>query len=450
MPVFVHEFFCSGAFDGDLSDSSLAREGLAMLAAVVADFSQVAGETACGRDSVVTTLDRRLRGCPAVARLEERAHVFWVESPDRERCLFSELARAAHGTLVIAPETGGILLERRRITDAAGGRFLGPSLEAIWLCGDKLSLFEHLMRHSIPTIPTVRFDPSAGSDELQFPIVVKPRDGAGSVDTVLIRGADEFHEFATKLGRRRPLTPDRSPARGEGRGLEGAASVFSLPQQLHFSLLSPRGRGAGGEGASVPGCDIAHHHSERIVQPFVPGRALSTAVLIDSRDGRIDVLPLGEQRLTNDGRFGYRGGRIPAVDLAPTLATAVVDLVGEVCRTLPGLSGWVGFDLIVSSQAPHVRIVEVNPRLTTSYVGYRRLTGANLAARMLGCFEARESSEWDCGPRAVNNAFRVALAARPPVLPSPLSDEDTGGQAASGTRRFRSVEFDADGTVRDI
>ena len=37
MPVFVHEFFSSGAFDGDLSDSSLAREGLAMLAAVVAD-----------------------------------------------------------------------------------------------------------------------------------------------------------------------------------------------------------------------------------------------------------------------------------------------------------------------------------------------------------------------------------------------------------------------------
>jgi tyramine---L-glutamate ligase len=169
----------------------------------------------------------------------------------------------------------------------------------------------------------------------------------------------------------------------------------------------------------VPGCDIAHHHSQRIVQPFIPGRALSTAVLIDSRDGRIDILPLGEQRLTNDGRFGYRGGRIPAVDLAPALATEAIDLVGEACRTLPGLSGWVGFDLIVSSQAPPVRIVEVNPRLTTSYVGYRRLTGANLAARMLACFEARESSEWDCGPRAVNNAFR-------------------------------SVEFDADGNVRDI
>ncbi len=200
----------------------------------------------------------------------------------------------------------------------------------------------------------------------------------------------------------------------------------------------------------MPGRNIAHHHSERIVQPFVPGRALSTAVLIDTCDGRIDMLPVGEQRLTNDGRFGYCGGRIPAVDLAPALATAAVDLVREVCRTLPGLAGWVGFDLIVSSQAPHVRIVEVNPRLTTSYVGYRRLTGANLAARMLACFDARESSDWDCEPRAVNHAFRVAPAAYLPVSLAEKDEDNTGGQAASATRQSNSVEFDADGTVRNI
>ncbi len=96
MPVFVHEFFCSGAFDGDLSDSSLAREGLAMLSAVVADFSQA------GDCRVVTTLDRRLRRLPAVARLEDQARVVWAESPPQERRLFTELAQAADATLAIA------------------------------------------------------------------------------------------------------------------------------------------------------------------------------------------------------------------------------------------------------------------------------------------------------------------------------------------------------------
>ncbi len=297
--------------------------------------------------------------------------------------MFHELAQGADATLVIAPETAGVLAERRRMTDAAGGRFLGPTAEAIELCGDKLSLFELLVRHSIPTIPTSRIESFDGSPPYPFPIVVKPRDGAGSVDTVLIRGADEFRTFLRKLCQRRPLTPDPSPAGGAGERVR-------------------------------TGGPAENRHSEMIVQPFITGRALSTAALVDVRDGRIDILPVGEQRLTNDGGFGYRGGRIPADDLTPALAAAAVDLVGEVCGTLTGLTGWIGVDLIVSSKAPQLRIVEVNPRLTTSYVGYRRLTGANLAARILACDEAGDPVEWNL------------------IRPSPC------------------VEFDADGTVRDI
>ena len=451
MPVFVHEFFCSGAFEGDLADRSLAREGLAMLAAVVEDFSNA------GDGQVVTTLDRRLRASLAAARIGEQSAVIWVDSPAEERRLFADLARASTATLVIAPETGGCLLERRLLTDAAGGRFLGPSPEAIELCADKLRLSEHLSRHSIPTIPTTRFDLSVGSAECQFPMVVKPRDGAGSVDTFLILDSGEFQELATRFRGGRPLTPSPSPARGEGGGFECAASIFNWLQREHSSPLSPHcvgagsfrrsggrrqdGRGAGGEGLSGPGCKVAHNQSEAILQPFIPGRALSTAALIDAGDGRIDIFPLGEQRLTNDGRFGYRGGRIPAVDLSPVLAAAAVDLVADACRSLPGLVGYVGFDLIASANAPHVRIVEVNPRLTTSYVGYRRLTQENLAARVFSSLVG-----WD------------KLAQRAPAhrfAGNNFEDQD-GGPAAGGpalshpTKSIQCVDFDPDGTVRVV
>jgi predicted ATP-grasp superfamily ATP-dependent carboligase len=51
---------------------------------------------------------------------------------------------------------------------------------------------------------------------------------------------------------------------------------------------------------------------------------------------------------------------------------------------VPGLRGYVGVDLIVPDDNPDRPIVvEINPRLTTSYIGYRRLTDDNLAARML-------------------------------------------------------------------
>src|SRR5580704_9466810 len=325
MPVFVHEFFCSGAFDGDLGDSSLAREGLAMLAAVVDDFSRAGDVT-----GVVTTLDRRLRGSPAAARIGQQAQVTWVESTGEERRLFQEFAAACRATLVIAPETGGLLLERRQMTDAVGGRFLGPSPEVLRLCGDKLRFCEHLNANAISTVPTSPFDFSANSVDYPFPIVVKPRDGAGSVNTFLIRDAREL----------------------EVRRDEMIA---------HF----------------------ADETSEAIVQPFVDGRPLSTAALIGREDRRIEVFPLGEQRISRDGRFQYRGGRIPASDLSSEVARDAAELVTDVCRSLPDLAGFIGFDLIVAKGSPGVRILEANPRLTTSYVGYRRLTQENLAARML-------------------------------------------------------------------
>jgi tyramine---L-glutamate ligase len=388
MQVFVHEFFSSGAFDGDLAGRSLAREGLAMLSAVVEDFSQA------GDGRIVTTLDRRLRDSPTSARIAEQARVTWIDSPDDERPLFRELARASAATLVIAPETGGSLLERRRMTDAAGGRFLGPSPETIALCGDKLRLCEHLGRHSLPTIPTTQFDFSAGKLEWPFPIVLKPRDGAGSLNTFLIRDSVELQSRRDEL-------------------------AVAFAEAEHMS----------------------------IVQPFVAGRSLSTAALIGSDPGSVEILPLGEQRLSRDGRFRYQGGRIPVLDLEPQLVAEAANIVAGTCHSLPGLAGFVGFDLIVSSQPPHARIVEINPRLTTSYVGYRRLTRENLAARMLSLVGWAKS-----GPTAppVPASKTWWASARDANSAHPTN---TGGQAATRLSSPKSsatqfVEFDADGTVR--
>jgi len=401
MPVFVHEFFCSGAFDGDLGDSSLAREGLAMLAAVVDDFSQADVDA-----SVVTTLDRRLRRSPTAARIAERAQVTWVESTTEERSLFQEFAAASQATLVIAPETGRLLLERRQLTDAAGGRFLGPSPDAIRLCGDKLRFWQHLKANAIPTVSTTPCDFFANPADYPFPIVVKPRDGAGSVNTFLIRDARELEERRDELIAR-----------------------------------------------------FAEGRSEPIVQPFVQGRALSAAALIDGEADRVEIFPLGEQRISRDGRFRYAGGRIPALDVSTEVAEEAAELVADACRSLPGLAGFVGFDLIASVGEPRVRILEANPRLTTSYVGYRRLTHENLAARMLCADVARKPIEWQA-PVGWDK-----LAKRAPAHHSRLRESlrvglpSNGGPAAGGpalshptksalSASIEWVEFDADGNVR--
>ena len=52
-------------------------------------------------------------------------------------------------------------------------------------------------------------------------------------------------------------------------------------------------------------------------------------------------------------------------------------------RLVPGLRGFVGVDLILDEQAPGVSVVEINPRLTTSYVGLRAALGQNVMAALL-------------------------------------------------------------------
>ena len=114
MGLFVHEFFSSGAAPDVPAESSLAREGLAMLGAVLADFA------ACDVGRPATTLDCRLRNESLEKRFARWADIRWAESADHERILFKALAKNAAATFVIAPESDGILLDRRSLVEMPG------------------------------------------------------------------------------------------------------------------------------------------------------------------------------------------------------------------------------------------------------------------------------------------------------------------------------------------
>src|SRR5207248_10561167 len=109
-------------------------------------------------------------------------------APAGEEGAFRELARGAAWTLVIAPEFAGLLAERCRWAEEEGGRLLGPSTAAVALAADKLALGDFLRRRGVPTPPCVAAAAGAG---VTSPAVLKPRDGAGSQATFLVRSAAE-------------------------------------------------------------------------------------------------------------------------------------------------------------------------------------------------------------------------------------------------------------------
>ncbi len=72
-------------------------------------------------------------------------------------------------------------------------------------------------------------------------------------------------------------------------------------------------------------------------------------------------------------------------------------LVTRICRSIEGLSGYIGFDLLLPADPQRLLVVEANPRLTTSYLGYRALAKGNLAARILHPERVSEPIAWHSG-----------------------------------------------------
>src|SRR6185295_10816789 len=102
------------------------------------------------------------------------------------------------------------------------------------------------------------------------------------------------------------------------------------------------------------------------LQECVAGTAASIAFLCGPA-GNMPLVPV-LQLLSDDGRYKYLGGELP---IAPHLAQRAVTLGRRAVDCVPGLLGYIGVDLVLGDAGDGSRdfAIEINPRLTTSYVG---------------------------------------------------------------------------------
>jgi predicted ATP-grasp superfamily ATP-dependent carboligase len=333
MQVLIYEALSAGAISAPSPCDSLLVEGRAMLSALIEDFSQIIGLTIStlvqsGSNPLLAT------GPPTESRCVEQIQ----ETHDQEPAVFRHLAAKADFSLVIAPEFEGILLERCQWVEQSGGRLLGPSSEAVRLTADKLKLAAHLSERKIPTPPCFVAQPGTSC---LFPAVLKPRDGAGSQATILIK----------------------------------------REQEIDQAIQWARDEGWAGE---------------LLLQPYIVGQPCSVSFLIGPN--QIEPLLPASQELSTDGRFHYMGGVLP---LPPGLAQRAIRLGGHAVRTIPGLRGYVGVDLILGDRedGTNDQVIEINPRVTTSYVGLRALAKTNLATAMIQIADGKriEVVEWKKG-----------------------------------------------------
>jgi tyramine---L-glutamate ligase len=311
--IFIVEYVAGGGLAGQPLPPSLLAEGAAMLHAAVADFA------ALGAGDVITLRDARLDATPP-------ARVVHEVRPGRFDDLFDACLAACDAALVIAPETGGVLAGLTERVEAAGVLNLGSRSAAVRVAGDKLTTIVRLAGAGVRVPPTRPVATAADAAALGFPLVLKPRDGAGGVGLRLVR----------------------QPA-----GLEAA-----------WAEASAEATGAG-----------------LLAQPYVNGRHASVS-LVCTRIAT-HALSLNSQEFVDGQRFEYRGGVVPLEhrDRARALAAATL-----AAQAIPGLRGYVGVDLVLADEPV---VMEVNPRLTTAYTGLRRAVDVNLAGLLLNAAQGR-------------------------------------------------------------
>jgi predicted ATP-grasp superfamily ATP-dependent carboligase len=188
----------------------------------------------------------------------------------------------------------------------------------------------------------------------------------------------EFIELATDKHSTLELLAQRGVAVPHGIALEIAEP---LPDDFPFpAVLKPRD-GAGSQGVALwmqhPGEDYRASAPMRL-EKFIAGQPASAAAICGPA-GHV-LLPPSEQRLSSDGTFAYHGGATP---LAGGLAVRAQKLAEQTLAALPPALGYVGIDMVLGPCQSSDTVIEVNPRLTTSYIGLRHIVRENLALAML-------------------------------------------------------------------
>lgn len=260
-------------------------------------------------------------------RLPDRVTEHVTRSPSDHDARFDELAASADYTVVIAPETNGILLRLSYQAQSAGGKLLSPPPSFISITGDKWQTHEHLRRVGVRVPRSVLGRPLVVTEvpgvDPNLGLVVKPRDGAGS---------------------------------------EGIARTLSD----HY-LCGP---------------------TELLLEEFIPGQAASVVAMGGPAGARL-LLPCLQQIDMGKG-FQYRGGQV----LAPEdpRSDRVRGLAASALSNLPSFVGFVGIDLVLgdAEDGSGDTVIEVNPRVTTSYVGLRALSRSSLAAAVLAWSQGRD------------------------------------------------------------
>jgi hypothetical protein len=301
---------------------SVLSEGFGMLRTAVADFEAAGHEVTVFLDDRLSKLNPPISAdCTVPISYAQEAEKFLVNA-----------AKTNDAVYVVAPETGQTLQSLVQLVRQTGKLSLNCEVSAIRKVADKTVLCKTLKKSGLSAPETMAFNIDSGLAEvksaikskLSYPVFFKPADGVSCGGLSIVKEAAQAENAIAKI-------------RAESAG-------------KHF-----------------------------IVQEFIRGEAVSVSLLCTGSEAL--AISLNKQNVklaTPEAASSYEGGVVP---FNHPLKHEALTMAEKVAGSSAGLRGYVGVDLVLAEDKPFV--VDVNPRLTTSYVGLSRVAGFNVAEAMV-------------------------------------------------------------------
>ena len=263
----------------------------------------------------------------------DKIHCHIVDNEEDFQQLYRKTIHTTDFVLPIAPETDNVLSTIQEEILSTGKGLLACQPDATRICGDKYSCYQKLHNANFRTIHTL-----LASDwvEKQFDAsayIVKPRDGAGCIDSLIFADKTSLSQYLSK-------------------------QTGNLSQQL--------------------------------VQPYTTGQAISLSVLYSENDSII--LAINQQHINYDNGFiQFEGCTVNGITEAQFTFSQAHQLTEQLRQIINGLWGFVGIDLILNDDA--ATLVDINPRLTTSYVALHQSLEYNPAQLLLNVLNKNDSNQ---------------------------------------------------------
>lgn len=389
MNLLIFEYISGGGYSGQKLSSSILSEAYGMLRCLISDC-KAAGH------NVTTLMDSRLIAFDAPIEAENIVPVYsWDEVYKK----LKEISGLVDGVYVIAPESGQTLEKLLKTIEESGGNSLNSESDSVKLVSNKMQAYQIFEKSGLRVPETVLVDTDEKAvnirklvNYLGYPLVVKPLDGVSCGGLSIVKDEKKMVSAVKKVVR------------------ESTSKQF-------------------------------------VVQKLINGKAASACVFSTGEKAR--AVSLNKQHVilsSPNGESAYRGGVVP---FNYRKQRGALEAAEKTVEAVKGLKGYVGVDMILTDGEPVV--IEVNPRLTASYIGLSRVANVNTAEAIIDAVDKRKMPK-DILTRGYSFFSKVVVPSNPVVLyktynlkdvitpPFPVEEKEAYALVSSYSRTVRGAQ----------